>query len=93
MKVKSHSKIYTKTIIISVFKGMYEHLSDQIKMYLTDGGDVVYMKKVADQAEYEKWLVAIKKDWDCVLPYWAYLQDGRCTVYDSRFRYMQGIWY
>ena len=57
-------KIRTQTVIISIFKAMDNDLADQINMYLKDGGDVVYMKKIADQAEYERWLVAIKKDWD-----------------------------
>lgn len=57
-------KITSQTIIITILKGFSQDLSDQINKHLKDGGDVTYMNKVVDEAEYEKWLVAIKKDWD-----------------------------
>lgn len=65
MQIKdAMGKLTTKTTIITIFTGMYEELSSQIDMYLENGGTVTFMKKVKEHEDYEKWLVAIYKDWD-----------------------------
>jgi hypothetical protein len=58
------SKIYTKTVIITIFEELYEDLSSEINVYLMDDGDIVFMKLLCKDEDCEKWLVAIKKDWD-----------------------------